>query len=229
MADGPVACSIEDSLAVIRIDDGKANALSHEVLDALLAALERADKEEAKALVLTGREGRFCAGFDLSVMGQGREFAIRLAEKGGELAIRLYDSPRPVVLAVTGLAIAMGAVLLMSADERIGAEGSFKIGLNEVMIGMTLPEFALSLADERLSRRHLQRATSGAEIYAPDGAVDAGFLDRIVAPGAVVDEAIARARVMAETFHGVAHARTKRALRKSAVERLRRSLEGASA
>ena len=221
--------TFDESIAVIRLDDGKVNALSHAALDALQAALDSAEKDDAKAVVLAGREGRFSAGFDLSVINEGIESANQLASKGGELAIRLYDSPRPVVLAVTGHALAMGAILLMSADERIGADGPFKIGLNEVTIGMTLPEFALILAEARLSRRHLFRATSAAEIYTPTNAIDAGFLDRVVAPEDVLSEAIARARSMAETLEEAAHKNTKRALRQTDVERLRRSLETGTA
>jgi len=225
MASEIVQYSLEDGVAVVGLDDGKANAVSHALLDGLDAALDRADKDEAKALVIAGREGRFSGGFDLSVMGQGPEAAMELVNRGAALAVRCYDSPRPVVLACTGHAVAMGAVLLLSADERIGADGAFKIGLNEVAIRMTLPEFALIFAEERLSRRHLVRATSAAEIYSPRDAVDAGYLDRVVAPEAVVDEAIARARTLGETLDPVAHRNTKRALRRPALERLRASLD----
>ena len=170
-------------------------------------------------------EGRFSAGFDLTVMQAGLDKAMEILAKGADLAMRVYESPRPVVFGVTGHALAMGAVLLMTADERIGADGAFKVGLNEVAIGMTLPDFALVLADERLSRRHLYEATSAARVYTPVEAVDAGFLDRVVPPDRVVPEAIARATQMAETLHAKAHANTKRALRKPTVERLRATLE----
>jgi len=228
MPDGPVTYTLEDEVALIHLDDGKANALSHDVLDALLAAQERADKDEAKALVLAGREGRFCAGFDLSVMRDGIEAATEIGNKGAAFALGLYESPRPVVFAVTGHAMAMGAVILLTADERIGAEGPFKIGLNEVAIGMALPRFALLFAEERLSKRHLQRATSAAEIYNPADAVDAGFLDRIVAPDAVVSEAVTKAKQMAASLDLRAHAKTKRDLRGPTLEKLRSSLEAGS-
>lgn len=226
MSNEVVRYALEESVAVISLDDGKANAFSHAVLDALEAAIDRAEKDAAKALVLVGREGSFSAGFDLSVITQGVEAAMELATKGGRLAMRLFDSPRPVVLGVTGHAMAMGAILLLSADERIGAEGSFKIGLNEVAIGMALPEPVLALAAERLSRRHLYRATSAAEVYTPAGAVDAGYLDRLVAPESVVQEAIARARTMADTLNADAHRATKSVLRRQTLERLRAALQG---
>ena len=222
-----VHCEQKGTVTVIRIDDGKVNALSHDVLDQLCAAFDHADTVAAGAVALVGREGKFSAGFDLSVMNQGIEAATELLSKGAQLALRIYDSPRPVVFGVTGHALAMGAVLLMTPDERIGAEGTYKIGLNEVAIGMTLPEFALILADERLSRRHLYRATSQAEIYSPQDAVDVGYLDTIVPADRCAETAIARAGELAATLHAKAHRNTKHALRRDTVDKLKTSL-GAS-
>ncbi|MDJ0848768.1 MAG: crotonase/enoyl-CoA hydratase family protein, partial [Myxococcota bacterium] len=219
-----VTSAFEDGVARIHLDDGKANALSHTVLDALLSAFDEAEKQEARAVVLVGRPGRFSAGFDLSVVRQGPKQASDLVLKGADLAIRFYSFPAPIVLGVTGHALAMGAILCLSADERIGAEGDFKVGLNEVAIAMTLPDFGILLAQERLSRRHLQRAVNQAEIYAPQGAVDAGYLDRVVAPEAVADAALARARELAEGLHPQAHRNTKLALRAGALEQLRESV-----
>lgn len=223
MSTDPVRYELNENVAVIRIDDGKANALSHTVLDAFGAALDQAEADEARALVIIGREGKFSAGFDLSVMNQGAEQAIGMMSKGAAIALRLVDSPCPVVLGVTGHALAMGAVLLCTADERIGGEGPFKIGLNEVAIGMTLPSFALELAEARLSKRHLYRATSGAEIYSPQTAVDAGFLDAVVPLAKVDEEACARGAALANTLDPKSYQRTKRALRGPMLERLRSS------
>src|SRR3990172_8491307 len=93
---------------------------------------------------------------------------------GMELCLPRRESPLPIVVACTGHALAMGAVLLTAADERLGARGDFKIGLNETAIGMTLPRSAVEIVRERLSKRHFERAVVRAEIYAPDGPVDAG-------------------------------------------------------
>lgn len=106
MSNEAVSYTREESVTVICLDDGKANAFSHAVLDALDAAIDRAEKDDAKALVLVGREGTFSAGFDLSVMTKGVEAAMELAAKGARLAMRVYNSPRPVVLGVTGHAMA---------------------------------------------------------------------------------------------------------------------------
>ncbi|MDE0887066.1 MAG: crotonase/enoyl-CoA hydratase family protein [Myxococcota bacterium] len=226
MAEEPMQYTLEGAVAVIRLDDGKANALSHTLLDALHGAFDRAEKEEARAVAVVGRPGRFSAGFDLSVMSQGPDAVRDLVSKGARLAQRVFESPVPVVLGVTGHALAMGAVLCLAADERIGSDGAYKIGLNEVAIKMTLPEFALVLAADRLSRRHLTRATTAAEIYSPAGAVEAGYLDRVVADGEADTAARARAAELAEILHGRSHDLTKKALRRDVHARMRAAVEG---
>ena len=219
-----VRYELRDTVALLRVDDGKANAFSFALIDALHAGLDRAEKE-ARALVCLGREERFSGGFDLGVMRAGDAGAVgRLVAGGGRLALRLYEFPLPVVIACTGHALAMGAVALLAADLRLGARGAYKIGLNEVAIGLTLPPFATELARERLSPRHLQRATALAEVYDPEGAVEAGFLDRTLPVAELEAASLAEAARLAE-LHPDAHRHTKRRQRGPALETIRRSLE----
>jgi len=219
-----VSYELRGNVAVVRVDDGKANAFSFALLEALHAALDRAEKE-ARALVLLGREERFSGGFDLAVMRGGDAAALgRLVGGGGRLALRLYEYPLPVLLGCTGHALAMGAVLLLAGDLRIGAQGAFKIGLNEVAIGLTLPVFATELARARLSPRHLQRATVLAEVYDAEGAVAAGFLDRAVPAAALEATVLEEAARLAE-LHPLAHRATKRRIREHALAALRTSLD----
>ena len=93
-----VTYELRDRVALIQLDDGKANALSHAVIDGLHAALDRAE-QEAAAVLLAGRPGRFSAGFDLSVMRQGGDAVGQLVGDGARLALRLYEFPVPVVIA----------------------------------------------------------------------------------------------------------------------------------
>jgi enoyl-CoA hydratase len=175
---------------VATIAHGKANALSSEVIALLGAAL---DKVEASgddgpgALVVTGTPGMLSGGFDLAVMRSGPKEAGRLVTEGGALFTRFFSSPVPVLVACTGHAIAAGALMLLSADYRVGAAGAFRLGLIETQLGMVLPRWATELGEERLSRRHFQVATVGAKIYDPAGAVDAGFLDEAVEPERVLE------------------------------------------
>lgn len=219
-----VTVTIDDGVAVVRIDDGKANAVSHDVIDALHAALDRAGSDAA-AVAIVGREGKFSAGFDLSVMTQGADAARGLVGAGGELLMRVFTHPQPVVAAVTGHALAAGALLCLACDTRIGsAELPAKIGLNETAIGMGLPWYAVRLGEARLSMRHRQRSILQAELYDMAGALDAGYLDELVGPEAVIDTAVERARELG-SLPGVAHAFTKRRLRQALADEVLAGLD----
>lgn len=180
--------TLEGTTAIVRMDDGKANALSAEMLEALVAALERAERE-ASAMILTGRPDRFCAGFDLRVMMSGPEAATRLLRRGAELLMKLYGATIPLVVACTGHAVAGGALVVLTGDYRIGAAGAFRIGLNEVSIGLPVPVLAMELARDRLTPTALGRATLLAQMYAPDEAVASGYLDEVVPADALLDRA----------------------------------------
>jgi enoyl-CoA hydratase len=213
---------LDGKTAIITMDDGKANALSYEMIDGLLAALARAEGEAA-AIVLAGRPERFCAGFDLKIMMSGIDNATKLLTRGSELLLSLYATPRPLVIACTGHALAGGSLVVLTGDWRIGAQGAFKIGLNEVSIGLPVPVLAMELARDRLAKSELPRATLGAQIYAPDDAVRAGYLDEAVAPG----ELLARAKAEAARLGGLAknaYAGTKQRLRGATIAHIRATM-----
>jgi enoyl-CoA hydratase len=192
-----VQYEVRDRIAHVTIANGKANALSTEVLAGLGDALSRAEdagESQVGAFLIAGAPGMFSGGFDLQVMRSGPAEAGKLVTDGGELFARMYGSAMPIVVACTGHAIAAGALLLLGADARVGAQGSFRIGLIETQLGMVLPRWAVELAQERLSKRHVQDATVGARIYDPQGAADAGFLDAVVPADALADAATAEAQ-----------------------------------
>lgn len=180
--------TLEGTTAIVRMDDGKANALSEGMIDALTGALERAERE-ASAMILLGREGRFSGGFDLKVMMSGPEQAKALLLRGSELYMKLYGASLPLVVACTGHALAGGSLLVLTGDVRIGTAGPFRIGLNEVAIGLPVPVLAMELARDRLVSTELGRATLMAQIYDPEGAVKAGYLDEVVPADKLLDRA----------------------------------------
>lgn len=214
----PVTLSIEDGVAVIRLDDGKVNVVSHRVIDLLHASLDAA-LEQARSVAIVGREGKLSAGFDLTEMTAGPERARDLVAAGGRLLMRVFGHPQPVVVAVTGHALAAGALLALACDTRIGGDGPAKIGLNETAIGMGLPRYATELAAARLSPAHLTRSAVQAEIYDPAGAVDAGYLDRVVPAAECASAAIEEARRLGQLSTG-AHSHTKLALRQAMIDRV---------
>ncbi len=213
----PATYDLIDSVAVVTMDDGKANGFGLDMIAAVQACLDRAAKE-AKAVVLTGREGILSGGFDLKVIRGGDSAAVSaMIDAGARLMMRLYGLPQPLVIAATGHAVALGAFCLLTADHRVGAQGEFRIGLNEVAIGMSLPPFGLMLAKERLSKRYLVRATLGATLFTPQAAKDAGFLDEVAAPGEVREAAVAAARKLA-SLDGAAFAAVKSSLRGPSID-----------
>lgn len=213
-----------DNVAVVTMDDGKANVFGPDMIAALNRQLDRA-ADEAKVVLLTGRPGLFSGGFDLRVIrGDDDDVARNMTRGGAYLLMRLYGLPQPLVIASTGHAVALGALCLLTGDYRVGAAGDFRIGLNETAIGLALPPFAVMLADERLSRRHLARATLGATMFSPEGAKDAGFLDEVVPPEKLRDSALDVARQMVD-LDGSAHAATKQGMRGASIARILEGLE----
>ena len=209
--------AVDDGVATITIDDGKANAIDHGVLAELDGALARAT-DEAHAVVLAGRPGRFSAGFDLAAMTSSVDGMRKLVIAGAETLLRVFSCPVPVVAACTGHALAAGALLLLVSDRRIGADGPFKVGLNEVAIGMPLPTFAVELARYRMPPSAFDTALLG-DVFAPADAVAAGYLDRVVAADDVLAEAGAEARRLSALRRGAVDG-SKRRARGALVERL---------
>ena len=212
-----------DDVAVITIDDGKANALSFEVIGALNDHPDQLDAAgtATRAVVIVGRDGMFSGGFDLNVMRGGDIAAIGdLVTRGGELVLRLFGSARPVVCACTGHAVAAGALLALGSHFRVGADGDFRIGLIETAIGLVLPDWAVVIAEERLSRTQVQQAVVEGRVYGPAAAMQAGFLDVVVPPDQTVKVATEEAARLAALDPG-AYAGNAAKLRGPGLARLR--------
>lgn len=209
-----VTSEIQDGICVLRLDHGKPNSISKAVADELMSALDEAEKS-ADTIVLFGKPGMFSAGFDLAAMKEGPAAARAMLKAGAMLLMSIFNHPKPVVIGCGGHAIAMGAFITMAGDERIGAEGDFKIGMNETAIGMTLPTFGFELARARLSKRHFDRAVIHSTIYDPAGAIEVGILDRLVSPDRLeaecLEAAIRLATLKQPAFRNnkkIAHAET---------------------
>jgi enoyl-CoA hydratase len=215
--------TLEATTAVLRMDDGKANALSETMIDSVIAALSRAEKE-ATAIVLTGRPERFCAGFDLRVMMSSPEAAKALLLKGSDMLMKLYGSALPLIIASTGHALAGGALVLLTGDVRIGASGAYRVGLNEVSIGMPVPILAMELARDRIVSTELGRATLQAQIYSPEQAAKVGYLDEVASAEELMPRAMAEAARLGQLSRMAFHA-TKTRLRGKTIAHILGTLE----
>ncbi|MFJ1339390.1 crotonase/enoyl-CoA hydratase family protein [Pseudomonas caricapapayae] len=209
---------LEDGIATLTLNNGKVNAISPDVIAAFNAALDQAVTDRA-VVIVTGQPGILSGGYDLKVMTAGPKEAVSLVTAGSTLARRMLSHPFPIIVACPGHAVAKGAFLLLSADYRIGVEGPFSIGLNEVQIGMTMHHAGIELARDRLRRSAFHRSVINAEMFDPVSAVDAGFLDKVVPVEQLQETALAAARQL-KKINMNAHKHTKLKVRKALLDTL---------
>ena len=218
-----ISYQLDDGIATLTLSNGKVNAISPDVIAAFHAALDRAEQDRA-VVIITGQPGILSGGYDLKVMTSGPENAINLVAAGSTLARRMLSHPFPIIVACGGHAVAKGAFILLSSDYRIGVEGPFSIGLNEVQIGMTMHHVGIELAKDRLRKSVFHRSVINGEMFNPQSAVDAGFLDVVVAPEQLLPTAIAAAQQL-KKINMKAHKNTKLKVRKALLETLDWAIE----
>jgi enoyl-CoA hydratase len=215
----------EESIAMITMDDGKVNALGPDMLAAINTALDRAEGEDAGAVVIAGNDRVFSGGFDLKVFKSGDvQASIGMLTAGFELSHRLLSFPKPVVAACTGHAIAMGSFLACSTDHRIAAPG-YTFVANEVAIGMVLPYPALEVMKLRLTRSAYQQAVGLAKIFLSDTALAGGWVDELVMGDMVLDRAREAAHGFATTLHAKAHHACKMRARQETLDAMRAGID----
>jgi len=218
-----VSYAFADGVATLTMDDGKANAMGPAMQAALNAALDRAEADKAM-VVLTGRPGVFSGGFDLSVFKAGDPQAtFQMLTGGAQLAKRVLSYPHPVIAACSGHAMAMGLFLLQCADVRIGLNAGATFQANEVLIGMTLPYFALEALRERVATPHLHLVGTGLA-YGGATAVQAGLLDEAVAPDALASAVQAQVDRLKKA-HPASFTATKQRLRAGVLGALPAAIE----
>lgn len=218
-----VSYQLADGVATLTLCNGKVNAVSPDLIAALNTALDRAAEDKA-IVILTGQPGILSGGYDLKVMTSSPEAAIGLVTQGSTLARRMLSHPYPIIVACSGHAVAKGAFLLLSADYRIGVEGPFSIGLNEVQIGITLHHVGIALARDRLRKSAFNRCAINAEMLNPQAAKDAGFLDAVVSADELMPTALAMAQQL-KKLNMTAHKNTKLKARKPLLDALDAGIE----
>ncbi len=212
-----------EGIATLTLNNGKVNALSPEMIAAFNRGLDQAEQDRA-IVIITGQPGILSGGYDLKVMTSSPANAFNLVALGSTLTRRMLAHPYPIIVACSGHAIAKGAFLLLAADYRIGAEGAFKIGLNEVLIGMTMHHAGIELAKDRLTKPAFQRSVINGEMFSPADAVQAGFLDQVVPAEQLMQTALAAATQM-KAINMNAHKKTKLKVRKDLLAALDAAIE----
>lgn len=191
----------EGNVSIITLDDGKANAFSLSMTEAVNGCLSDVPKDSG-ALVLTSRPGIFSGGFDLKTIGSGDAEAARAMSLAGlALYVDLFSFPRPIVIACNGHAVALGAFLLLVGDYRIGAAGKFQVWANEIGNNMSIPKAILEVTKIRINSAHWYRAVMNSEPYSVEDAIAAGYLDEVVPQDKLMDTALAKAEELAKLGH----------------------------
>jgi enoyl-CoA hydratase len=211
-------------VGTIVMDDGKANVMSVAMLNALHKAFDQAETDKT-VVILKARGKHFSGGFDLGIFAKGSaEDQYLMVKAGAELALRILSFPTPVVAACQGNAFPMGAFLIMSSDHRIAADGNYRIGMNEVAIGLTVPRFAIEIARQRLTPAYFSRVVMTAEMFGPGEAVTAGFFDRVV-PAEMLDRSAEEAAQALAMLNMAAHAATKARARGAVIKMIRAMID----
>jgi len=215
--------SIENDIAVIELDDGKANVFSTATSLAVLDALKQAEVD-AKATVIRATGSRFSAGFDLGTMGGPAQARNEMITAGFNVLYRIYAHPQPVVAACNGHALGMGAFVLLVSDTRLGADDDYKIGLPETAAGLPFSPLLIEILHAELGKPALKTAALQSINCSPKSAVDAGFLDKLVP----ADSLLAGAQYAAEQLMQLPAAQygeNKRMIRSDTLAVMRESLE----
>lgn len=208
-------------VAIVSLDDGKANALLVPEFQNLERALDEVAASSALSVVLTGRPGYFSAGLNVKALA-----TLSLDEKKavvaamGSAVLKLFLFPKPVVAAVSGHALGGGAMLALAADTRLFADGTFRFGLNEVPIGLFVPSYAIELARACVSASRLTDLVAHGRVLSPMEALSMHVAEAVHSPEALRAAALMVARDLGK-LSGTGYAITKRLLREPGAEAAR--------
>ena len=201
MSDKLATLTSEDDISIITLDDGKANVFSPKMIQDVNECLDKVPTESG-ALIITGREGMFSAGFDLKIISAGdTQATMDMSLSGFKLLSRIFSFPRPILAACSGHGIALGTFLLCCCDYRIGVKGDYMIGANEMRTNMVIPIPILELISHRVTASHKYRAILGAEMYSIQDGVEAGLIDEIVDSKDLMEAAMLKAKDLASMGH----------------------------
>jgi enoyl-CoA hydratase/carnithine racemase len=190
----------DTGLMVITLGRGKANAMNGDMVQELLLAAEEARNDSSiSGLVFASDSPRFFSGgFDVvEVFGYDRDKMKEFFGRFIDLYEGLYRFPKPVVGAVSGHAYAGGAVLALSFDYRVFAEGSYGFALNEIDLGVALPTGIVRMAIHAVGYRRACKMVLSGQPLSPGQALEAGLADEVASSGAIVERAVAQARALA--------------------------------
>lgn len=188
--------TIKDRLALITLNRGKSNAMNREMITELTDILHNISADDnIGGVVITGRENFFSAGLDLIELYNYNEEEIRsFWHLFLEFAAKITAFKKPLVAAINGHSPAGGCVIALACDARIMAEGKYIIGLNEVPVGIIVPEGIAELYAFWLGKGHASRSLLEGRLFNPEEALEIGLIDELVNPASIMTAAERRIR-----------------------------------
>jgi len=215
-----IELSEQDGIAVVRMADGKANAMSREFCEAFTDRFQQAEAA-SRAVVITGTGNIFSAGVDLVCLADGGPEYIRTFVPMLNAAfMTVFGCDKPVVAAINGHAIAGGCVLACATDHRVMRRDVGLIGITELLVGVPFPPIAMEIMRCAVAPQFLSEAVYTGQRYAPADALARGLLHAVVEPDALMQQAIACAKQFADLPPAV-FAVTKQQLREEALTRVK--------
>lgn len=206
---------------ILTLDRPPANALDETLLADLQAALAAAARDAAvRAVVLRGAGAFVSGGFDLAAPRRDADAAGRLARLYRDAHLALLAFPKPTVGFLHGHAVAGGLILVLACDYRLGVEGDYRVGLNELAIGASFPRVALEIVRLRLPHARASELLLGASLYPASQALRLGVVDELL-PADTAEATVLRRAARLGAFPQDAYAHTKAALVADAVARTR--------
>ena len=219
MAEKLATLSQENDISIIKLDDGKANAFSFEMLSQVNALLAQVPKDSG-ALVITGRDGLFSGGFDLKTLATGdMEKITTMVQLGYRLLLELYSFDRPIIAAVSGHAIALGLFVTCSADYRIAIDGQYVCQANEVRNNMDIPPQIMEILKARVNKNYFYPAVFHADAYSVQDSIAVGYIDEVVSAEKFMDRVMEKANELASLPHPF-YANTKKSAQEDVREKI---------
>ena len=219
MAEKLATLSQENDISIIKLDDGKANAFSFEMLSQVNALLAQVPKDSG-ALVITGRDGLFSGGFDLKTLATGdMEKITTMVQLGYRLLLELYSFDRPIIAAVSGHAIALGLFVTCSADYRIAIDGEYVCQANEVRNNMDIPPQIMEILKARVNKNYFYPAVFHSDTYSVQDSIAVGYIDEVVSAEKFMDRVMEKANELASLPHPF-YANTKKSAQEDVREKI---------
>ena len=201
MADQIATLSKEGDISIIKLDDGKANAFSHDMLSQVNELLAKVPRDSG-ALVITGREGLFSGGFDLKTLATGdMEKITKMVQLGYRLLLELFSFDRPTVAAVSGHSIALGLFVTCSADYRIAIDGKYVCQANEVRNNMDIPTQIMEILKARVNKKYFYPAVYHSDAFSVQDSIEVGYIDEVVPEDQFMARVIEKAKELATLPH----------------------------